>query len=369
MALILSTTSLGIVVPVLKERRMSSGLYGQSLLIAALIADFATMILITVDVAVLSHGLTLDILLIGVLFVVFFFITRFGEVFFNQIPIVRTILNELSHATAQIKVRLAFAMLLTFVVLAEVLGAEVILGAFMGGAIISLLRRPEDEGLVHQLESIGFGFFIPIFFIMVGVEFNLDALLSSPQALILVPILLMAAYFVKFLPSLVFRLRFSGRETLGAGALLSSRLSLIIAASAIGLRLGVISEPVNAAVILVAIITVTLSPLIFLRLIPGLPESERRPIIVVGAGSLGLLTAEQISGHQEFVVVLDTREDRIQRAREMGFEAFVACVDCQDEDVIPFMDKAKSLVCVYSDVELNYEVCYQARINLSLIHI
>ena len=369
MALILSTTSLGIVVPVLKERRMSSGLYGQSLLIAALIADFATMILITVDVAVLSHGLTLDILLIGVLFVVFFFITRFGEVFFNQIPIVRTILNELSHATAQIKVRLAFAMLLTFVVLAEVLGAEVILGAFMGGAIISLLRRPEDEGLVHQLESIGFGFFIPIFFIMVGVEFNLDALLRSPQALILVPILLMAAYFVKFLPSLVFRLRFSGRETLGAGALLSSRLSLIIAASAIGLRLGVISEPVNAAVILVAIITVTLSPLIFLRLIPGLPESERRPIIVVGAGSLGLLTAEQISGHQEFVVVLDTREDRIQRAREMGFEAFVACVDCQDEDVIPFMDKAKSLVCVYSDVELNYEVCYQARINYGVEHV
>ena len=182
MALILSTTSLGIVVPVLKERRLSTGVYGQSILIAALIADFATMILITVDVAVLSDGLTFDILLVGVLFVAFFFMSRFGDLFFNQVPLVRNILEELSHATAQIKVRLAFSIMLTFVVLAEVLGAEVILGAFLAGAIVSLFRRPEDEALVHQLESIGFGFFIPIFFIMVGVDFNLEALLS-PQRL------------------------------------------------------------------------------------------------------------------------------------------------------------------------------------------
>lgn len=369
MALVLSTTSLGVVVPVLKERRMSSSLYGQSLLITALIADFATMILITVDVAILSHGLTLDILLIGILFVAFFFMARFGEIFFNRIPLVRNILEELSHATAQIKVRLAFSMMLTFVVLAEVLGAEVILGAFLAGAIVSLLRRKEDEGLIHQLESIGFGFFIPIFFIMVGVDFNLVALLESTQALLLMPVLLVAAFSVKFLPALVFRLRFPWRETLGSGALLSSRLSLIIAASAIGLRLGVISEPINADIILVAIITVMLSPLLFLRIIPEQPEYERRPVIVVGAGSLGLHVAEQIAGHQEWVVVLDSQEERIQRAQQLGFEAFVACMDCQDEEVIPYMDKAKSLVCVYSDIEKNYQVCYHARTSYGIDHI
>jgi Kef-type K+ transport system membrane component KefB/Trk K+ transport system NAD-binding subunit len=369
MALILSTTSLGVVVPVLKERRLSSGIFGQVLLIAALIADFATMILITVVVAALSHGLTLDILLIGVLFVAFFFMARFGEFFFNRITLVRNVLEELSHATAQIKVRLAFSMMLTFVVLAEVLGAEVILGAFLAGAIVSLLRRPQDEGLAHQLEAIGFGFFIPIFFIMVGVDFNLDALLSSPQALVLLPVLLAAAFLVKFLPTLIFRLRFSWRETLGAGALLSSRLSLIIAASAIGLRLGVISESINANIILVAIITVTVSPLIFLRIMPEQPEYERRPVIVVGAGSLGLHVADQIAGHQEWLVVIDTQEERIQRARQRGFDAFVACVDCQDDDVIPYMDKAKSLVCVYSDVEKNYQVCYQARTTYGIEHV
>jgi Kef-type K+ transport system membrane component KefB len=112
------------------------------------------MLLITVDVAVLSHGLTLDILLIGVLFVAFFFMYRFGNVFFNQIPGVRRVLDALSHATAQIKVRAAFTMMLIFVVLAEVLGAEIILGAFLAGAIVSLLRQPEDEELTQQVGSV-----------------------------------------------------------------------------------------------------------------------------------------------------------------------------------------------------------------------
>jgi Kef-type K+ transport system membrane component KefB len=267
-ALILSTTSLGIVVPVLKERGLSTGRYGQTLLVAALIADFATMLLITVVVAILSRGLTLDILLIGVLFVAFFFMYRFGGVFFNKLPAVRQILEELSHATAQIKVRLAFTMMLTFVVLSETLGAELILGAFLAGAIVSLLRTPEDVELVGQLESIGFGFVIPIFFIMVGVDLDLSSLVDSWETMLLVLILLLAAIIVKFVPALTFRLSFSWRESLGAGALLSARLSLIIAASAISLRLGIISESINAAIILVAIITVIISPPLFCRIVP-----------------------------------------------------------------------------------------------------
>ncbi len=132
MALILSTTSLGVVVPVLKERGLSSGVYGQTLLIASLIADFATMLLITVEVAIISRGLTLDLLLIGLLFVVFFFMYHFGMWFFNGNPAVRKILDELSSATAQIKVRAAFTMMLIFIVLSEMLGTEIILGAFPG---------------------------------------------------------------------------------------------------------------------------------------------------------------------------------------------------------------------------------------------
>jgi Kef-type K+ transport system membrane component KefB/Trk K+ transport system NAD-binding subunit len=367
--LILSTTSLGVVVPVLKERGLSSGRYGQTLLMASLVADFVTMLLITVVVAALSHGLTLDILLIGVLFVAFFFMYQFGVLFFNRIPGVRRVLDELSTATAQIKIRTAFTVMLIFVALAEMLGTEIILGAFLAGAIVSLLSTPEDADTMHQLESFGFGFFIPIFFIMVGVDFNLDALLASPQALLLLPVLLLAAIGVKLLPALVFRLNFDWRQTLGAGSLLSARLSLIIAASAIGLRLGVIAEPVNAAIILVAVITVTLAPLVFVRILPGEEGEEPRPTIVVGAGLLGLQVAEQLSGHGDQVVLIDVQEDRIEKARQRGFEAVYAQTDRYDPNAEPYFDKAQRLVCLYSDVDKNYRTCEFVRSTYGIDHV
>ena len=317
-ALILSTTSLGVVVPVLKEQGLSSGRYGQTLLIAALIADFATMLLITVVVAALSHGLTLDILLIGLLFVAFFLVYYFGGIFFNRIKGIRRVLEELSSATSQIKVRAAFTMMLVFVALAEMLGTEIILGAFLAGAIVSLLKRPEDSELVHQLDAIGYGFFIPIFFIMVGVDFNLASLFSSPSALLLVPYLLLAAAIVKLLPALVFKTSFNWRLTLAAGTLLSSRLSLIIAASAIGMRIGVISEPFNAAIILVAIITVMIAPPLFVKMVPGDDLEENPAIVVMGAGPLGLQVAQHIQGHGDPVIIIDEDPARIERAARSG---------------------------------------------------
>jgi Kef-type K+ transport system membrane component KefB len=215
-ALILSTTSLGVVMPVLKERGLSWGRFGQSILLAALIADFGTMLLITVLVAVVSRGITLDILIIGLLFVAFFLMYQLG-LFSNRIPAFRRAIEELSHATAQIKVRAAFTVMLAFVVLSQVLGTEIILGAFLAGAVLSLLRTPDDAQLGHQLEAIGFGFFIPLFFVQVGVRFDLGALAASPSALLLVLVLVLAAVAVKLIPSLLFRTVFSWRETLSAG--------------------------------------------------------------------------------------------------------------------------------------------------------
>ena len=268
MALILSTTALGVVVPILKEAGLCQSLFGQTILLATVIADFVTMFLISVLVAVISRGLTAEILLVFLLFVVFFFAARFGS-FLSRIESLQRVIEELSHATAQIKVRAALSTLLIFVVLAEALGIELIVGAFLAGAIVALLRTPEDRELASQLEAIGFGFFIPIFFIMVGVDFDLPALLSSTEALLSVPLLLMAAIAVKMIPALVFRLNHTWREALAAGVLMCPRLSLIIAAAAIGEKLGVIDESVNAAIVVVAIATVTASPLAFLRVFPA----------------------------------------------------------------------------------------------------
>jgi CPA2 family monovalent cation:H+ antiporter-2 len=366
MALILSTTSLGVVMPVLKENNLSGGQYGQSVLISALIADFATMLLITVVVAILSTGLTFDILLIGLLFVAVFLMYYFGMFFFNRTSRVRKAVEELSHASAQIKVRGAFTIMLVFVVLSEVLGTEVILGAFLAGAIVALLKTPSDADLTHKLEAIGFGFFIPIFFIMVGVEFNLMALVSSSQATLLVPVLLLAAIAVKFLPALSFRLNFPWHETFAAGTLLVVRLSLIIAASEIGLQMGLISEALNAAIILVAIVTVTVAPVVFSRF--NLERDTRLPrdIIVAGADDLGLRVAEQLQSHNEHVVLIDPEDNRIARAQRLGFDAVVARLDCPDDCATPFLENAKAVVCTHRDSEVNYKICQLAHVNYGI---
>ncbi len=368
-ALILSTTSLGVVVPVLKEQGLSQGRYGQTILISSLIADFVTMILITVLVTALSKGLTFDILLIGLLFVAFFLFYYFGERLFNEEGVVRRVMDEISQATAQIKVRAAFTMMLIFVALAEMLGTEIILGAFLGGAVISLLSTPEDEELLHRLDAMGYGFFIPIFFIMVGVDFNLTSLLSSSRALLLLPLLLAAAAAVKFIPALVYKLNYDWKKTLGAGAILSARLSLIIAASAIGLRLGVISEPINAAIILIAILTVILSPFLFTRLVPVEEIKEQVPIVIVGSGEVGTQVAEHLLSHNMPVVLIEHSLNRVMRGIERGFDVIHARCDQYDPKSEEYLNQAERLVCVYSDVERNYRVCERARHTYGIDHV
>ncbi len=360
MGLILSTTSLGVVVPVLKEKRLIGDTLGQTILLAALFADLITMLLITVMVAVLSKGLTLEILLVGLLFVAVFLFLRFAN-FLSRFTWVNKVIGELSHATAQIKVRGAFAIMLMFVVLSQTLGVEIILGAFLAGAVLALIKTPDDREIIHQLESIGYGFLIPIFFISVGLNINLFAIFESPGELILVPVLVLSAFAVKFLPSLIFRLRFSWRESLSAGAILSARLSLIIAAATISMRIGIISETVNAEILLVAILTVTFAPLIFSAIYKHKDEEIQIPIVIIGANELGLQVASQLKKHLEKIIILDKDPASIQRAKQIGFNAFVADVSNNLTPTEEYLKNVKILICTYADLELNLGVCTVAR--------
>jgi Kef-type K+ transport system membrane component KefB/Trk K+ transport system NAD-binding subunit len=320
MTLILSTTSLGIVVPVLKERRMSTTGLGQTILLAALLADFLTMFFITVYIAIRSTGLSLNILLIGLLFVPVVLFYQLGQRHLHR-PVVQRLLEELADATSQIKVRGAFALMIAFVVMAELIGAELILGAFLGGVLASLLSEPNDEKIRQKLDAIGFGFFIPLFFVYVGVQFDLQSFLNNPAAWVLLPILLGAAFAVKIVAALVFRFAFSWRETFSAGFLLSARLSLIIAASAIGLRMGAISESTNAAIILIAALTAMLAPLGFNTLMASPEERKRSIMLIFGESDLALQVGRILKSHGEDVLFAETDTKGTARVREQGFRA------------------------------------------------
>jgi len=304
MGLILSTTSLGVVMPILKEKRMVTSPYGQTILVSALLADFITLFLLSIDVALIVKGITLDVLLILVLLLAVAALLRVGK-FLLAIPGLGQVLREVAETTAQIRVRGSFALMVALAALASVLGVEVILGAFLAGAIVSIFSDRNNPVLREKLDAIGFGFFIPIFFIMVGVNLDLKSLLGSPENLLLLPALLIAAFVIKFGAGLVFRLAYSWRETVAAGALLSARLSLIIAASAIALDLNLINEAVNTAIILVAIVSVTIAPILFDYLLPR-REGEgrlRQGAIIVSSRELALALAKQLAKTMPVTIV------------------------------------------------------------------
>lgn len=356
LGLILSTTSLGVVVPVLKERDLTGSLFGQYILVASSIADFATLLLLTTLIAVLRRGLTLDLLLIPTLLLLFITVARFSAR--ASQGRLRQMLNNISSATSQIRVRGAIALMVAWVVLAEAFGVELILGAFLAGAIAGLFSGHEEEVAREKLDAIGYGFFIPIFFIMVGVEFNLKAVMETTQGLILLIWLMAVALIVKIVPALLLNFRFTGRQAVGGGMLLSSRLSLIIAASSIALSMGLISETINSDIILLAIITVTISPFLFNRIYPRHEEKARRGIIVVGQDQLAEYLVERLKHSGESVAAICIDQSRIRSFQELGANIIERCNGYDRALDEAGAAQARVLLDLTAGSEDTLEVCY-----------
>jgi Kef-type K+ transport system membrane component KefB len=270
-AIILSATSLGVVVPLLKDAREAGSPFGQLVIAAASIADFATVILLTLFFSREAAGTGSKLLLLGG------FVLAAGVAIAGLLGLERSMrisgaLVRLQDTTAQIRVRGAFLLLAGFVALAENLGLEVILGAFTAGAILSLVDR--DARMTHphfrtKLEGAGFGFFIPVFFVSVGLGFDLDALFASVSAVAMVPIFLAALLVVRGVPALLYRGFIGTRRTVVAGLLQATSLPFIVAASMIGVEIGVISAASSAALIGAGLLSVLIFPLLAATLLAG----------------------------------------------------------------------------------------------------
>ncbi len=317
MTLILSTTSLGVVLMILKEQGSIEGDFGQILLATSVLADLITVVLMTMGFIYYTHGWDHRLFLVGLLFLAVL-VADWIKNRLEGIPLVRRVFVDMAHATSQLRVRGVFALMLIFVVFAQSLGAEVILGAFLAGALVSKISRGEIPNLQLKLDAIGYGFFIPIFFIMVGVNFDLHALTASSASLVLIPVLIVTAYAVNLLSGLLLYVRFNWRETLAGGILLSARLSLIVAAAAIGLEMGAISPALNSAIIIMALSTCMTSPVLFNYLM----KTEIRPtrfIQIVGAGTVGLELARRLRERGIPTVILEKDIRTYQKAMQFGF--------------------------------------------------
>ncbi len=261
-AIILCSTSLGVLVPVLKDSGQIATTFGQLIIAAASIADFGAIILLSIFFSG-EGGTGSTLLLLGALFALA------GAVFFTvkgaeRSRRLREDLVRLQDTTAQIRVRASLVLLVGFAALAESLGLEVILGAFIAGAIVSLVDR--DQAMTHpefrrKLEAVGFGFFIPAFFVTSGVRFDLDALTASASNLLMVPVFLAALLLARGVPAVVYRGALDARQTAIAGLMQATSLPFIVAATAIGRELDLIDAAASAAMIGAGLLSVLLFPL------------------------------------------------------------------------------------------------------------
>ncbi len=360
MSLIFATTSLGVVAPILKEKKLMRKAYGQLLLVSAIVADFASIMLISFFVTLRTEGPSTELLLILVLLAVFAAVYRITDLFQRHLP-AQKFFSDLTSATTQIRLRGSFVLALMFTVLAHQLGIENILGAFLAGMIVSMLSDDDSSHLRQKLDAIGYGFFIPIFFVMVGVNFNFPALLQSRTIFYMVPVLVLCAYVVKLLPALLFRILYSWREALAAGMLLSSRLSLLIAISAVGLRMGLISDAINAAIILVAIVTCLTAPLLFNAIVPEY-EDTREKVIIVGCRKFAEMLFSRLSERGLDAVLICTDINRNSRS---GQKNEVTPVHYQEEMARELrkagIEKAHTLVTMDDADENNLRLCRVAR--------
>jgi Kef-type K+ transport system membrane component KefB len=139
--------------------------------------------------------------------------------------------------------------------------------------MVSLLDRGDAvaaSGLQDKLDGIGFGIFIPVFFVTSGVKLDLDALFSSFDAAVLVPLTVIALLLVRGVPALVYRRFLSSREAISAGLLQATSLSFVVAASQIGVELGKLDSADAAGLVTGGVLSVLLFPALALRFLePG----------------------------------------------------------------------------------------------------
>ncbi len=181
---------------------------------------------------------------------------------------IAAVLLRLQDTTAQIRVRGAFMLLVAFVALASLLGLETILGAFVAGVILRFVDG--DRMMTHpqfrqKLEAVGFGVFIPVFFVTSGIRFDLAALISSPATILRAPVFLVALLLVRGVPALLYRPLVGSRRSVVAGLLQATSLSFIVAASQIGMELGLITKATGAALIAAGLLSVLIFPLLALQ--------------------------------------------------------------------------------------------------------
>lgn len=311
-SIIFMTISLGIVIAALKEKELLSKPFGQTILLISALGEVVPMIGLTFYASTYSPDSKSLWLLLIILLAAALLFWRF-KAFFR-------FFDQINKSTTQLDVRLSFFLIVTMVTIAESVGAEGILGAFLAGIVVKLLQ-PHEETKV-RLDSIGYGFFIPIFFIMSGVGLNLRTLLANRDTLVLIPVFLVAYLVAKAAVFPILKLRFKNANAFAGAAMTSTTLTVVLAILQVAEHLHKITAQQSGAFLLSAIITCVVGPLVFNKLYSTEAEDMKKTTVhFIGTNLLTVPVAQQLAkGWYEIQMYTD---------RQPNYRAFNSEVDVQ----------------------------------------
>jgi Kef-type K+ transport system membrane component KefB len=352
-ALLMPTVALSIIVPILKADGELQQKFGQVLLMEGAIATIMSIILISLYSGVLKHGFRFELLLFSVIFLVFI-VTYIVARRLLRVRVFQRLLYRLEHAASQIRVRGTVALMLFFVIVANLINTELVMGAFFCGTLLSMFVTKERSALLFKLDGMSYGFFIPIFFIMVGVDLELSALASFRTSLPLIFGILLGFLITQVLPAIFMIKVFGFKKAMAGGILLSSRLGLSIAYGQIGLSLGVISRADNAGIVTAAILASLLSPVIYYLF--NNKKEQYHQITILGGSRASLYLAERFRLHSITCRTIIRKKDIVPEFERKGIHfQFVDKIDQELLNTLNF--RTGELVVVLTESKnLNLEI-------------
>ena len=279
LAVVLTSTSAGLLLPLLKDAGQQRTPFGQLVMTAAALAEVATILMLSLLFSATSKTAAERLISLAMFLALLAAIgLALGRV--RNLGALDRMLDRLEDRSAQLRVRAALTLALAFAVLASRFGFASILGAFAAGLLvrtIDLTGRAPHPQFQTKLEGIGFGFLVPVFFITTGVQFDARALVSNPTAIAEIPLFLAALLVVRGVPALGYARRFGRRRAGVAGLMQATSLTFVIVATQIGTAAGQISQTTGAALLAAGLLSAALFPAAALKLLAAeAPGAEAR---------------------------------------------------------------------------------------------
>ena len=266
----LATTAIGTLIPILSDAGELRTRFGTYLLAAGAVGEFGPILLITFVFSTQSAIDNAAILLAFILVAVVAAVIGVRGVGRHWALFERTL-----ETSGQLAVRLAVVAVFALATLAASLGLDLLLGGFVAGVIVRIALQGHEVTIFEsKLTAVGYGFFIPFFFVVSGVKFDLSALTENPLRLLELPLFLALFFVVRGAPALLlYRTALDRRARLALAFFSSTELPLVVAITTIAIDQGHMRPSTAASLVGAAILSTLIFPLVGLRLRAG--ESAR----------------------------------------------------------------------------------------------